>query len=117
MSGATIAVSWSGYIVNFIETITKYNTTKSIVEAPVAWSEDSYSIYATGRIINLPAAILIIALTILLLFDIGKSATINLIVVIIKIIVILLFIFANCVYVQRSNYIPFFPPNEGKRIN
>jgi len=35
------------------------------------------------------------------------------VIVIIKILVVLLFIFASCGYVRRSNYSPFIPPNEG----
>lgn len=56
---------------------------------------------------------IILGLTVLLMIGIGESAIINLVIVIIKIIVILLFIFACCGYTHRSNYSPFIPPNEG----
>jgi len=114
LAAATVAVGWSGYVVNFIETVTKQNATKWIVEAPVAWSEHSNAFYTTGRVINFPAVMIVAALTLLLLMGIGESAKINLIIVVIKILVVLLFIFASCGYVHRSNYSPFFPPNEGK---
>jgi APA family basic amino acid/polyamine antiporter len=114
LAAATVAVGWSGYVVHFIEIISKHNATKSIVQAPVAWMEQSNSFYSTGKVINLPAVVIVIALTILLLFGIGESAKINLVIVIIKILVVLLFIFACCGYTKPSNYTPFFPPNEGK---
>jgi APA family basic amino acid/polyamine antiporter len=115
LAAATVAVGWSGYVVHFIETVSKHNATKWIVEAPVSWSEKSNSFYATGEVINLPAVVIIIALTMLLLMGIGESAKINLVIVVIKVLVVLLFIFASCGYIHRSNYSPFFPPNEGKR--
>ncbi len=115
LAAATVAVGWSGYVVNFIETISRHNATKWIVEAPVAWGEHSHVFYMTGRVINLPAVVIVIALTLLLLIGIGESAKINIVIVFIKILVVLLFIFASCGYIRRSNYSPFFPPNEGKR--
>lgn len=115
LAAATVAVGWSGYVVNFVETISKCNATKWIVAAPVAWNEHSSTFYTTGKAFNLPAVIIVLALTMLLLLGIGESAKINLVIVIIKILVVLLFIFACCGYVHLSNYTPFFPPNEGKR--
>ncbi|CAF0785073.1 unnamed protein product [Rotaria sordida] len=113
LAAATVAVGWSGYVVHFIETISKHNATRSIVQAPIAWSDDSNSFYVTGKVINLPAVVIIIALTILLVIGIGESAKVNIVIVVIKILVVLLFIFACCGYTKRSNYSPFFPPNEG----
>lgn len=114
LAAATVAVGWSGYIVHFVETVSKHNATKWIVDAPVAWSEESNSFYATGKVINLPAIAIVVALTVLLLIGIGESAKANVIIVAIKITVILLFIFACCGYTHRSNYTPFIPPNEGQ---
>ena len=114
LAAATVAVGWSGYIVHFIETVSRHNATQWIVDAPVAWSEESNVFYATGKVINLPAIIIVIALTLLLLTGIGESAKVNIVIVVIKIAVILLFIFACCGYTHRGNYTPFFPPNEGQ---
>lgn len=113
LAAATVAVGWSGYVVHFYETVSKQSATKWIVEAPFSWNETSESFYATGAVINLPAVVIVIALTVLLLFGIGESAIVNLVIVIIKIVVILLFIFACCGYVTQSNYKPFIPPNQG----
>ena len=117
LAAATVAVGWSGYVVDLVEIISKHNTTSWIVQAPVAWNETSSTFFTTKDVINLPAVVLVIALTLLLLIGVGESAMINLIIVIIKLIVILVFIFASCAYVKRSNYTPFFPPNEGKNTH
>lgn len=113
LAAATVAVGWSGYVVNFVETISKHNATKWIVEAPVAWNEHTNGFYATGKVLNLPAVAIVVVLTILLLIGIGESAKINVVIVVIKIGVVLLFIFACCGYTHRDNYKPFIPPNEG----
>lgn len=114
LAAATVAVGWSGYVVHFVETVSKHNATKWIVEAPFAWSEESSTFYLTNRVINLPAMVIVLALTVLLLIGIGESAKANMVIVIIKLAVVLLFIFACCGYTHRSNYTPFIPPNEGK---
>jgi APA family basic amino acid/polyamine antiporter len=113
LAAATVAVGWSGYVVHLIETISSHNASQWIVQAPVSWNEHTEAFYATGKVINLPAVVIIIALTIILLVGIGESAKVNLVIVIIKILVVLLFIFACCGYTKRSNYSPFIPPNEG----
>ncbi|CAF3413645.1 unnamed protein product [Rotaria sp. Silwood1] len=84
-----------------------------IVQAPVAWNEDAERFYVTGQAINLPAIGITIAITMLLLIRIRQTAIVNLVLVVFKIIIILIFIFACCNYVNRNNYNPFFPPNEG----
>lgn len=117
LAAATVAVGWSGYVVHFIETVSKHNATRAVVDAPVAWSDESNSFYVTGNAVNVPAIVIIVALTILLIVGIGESAKINLIIVVIKILVVLLFIFACCGYTHRSNYTPFIPPNEGAYHN
>ena len=114
LAAATVAVGWSGYVVHFIETVSSHNASQWIVNAPVAWNENSGSFYTTGKVINLPAVVIIVLLTIILVIGIGESAKVNIVIVVIKILVVLLFIFACCIYTKRSNYTPFFPPNEGK---
>ncbi|CAF4093334.1 unnamed protein product [Rotaria sordida] len=109
----TVAVAWSKHVILFIQIVSDYNVTNMIVEAPVAWNEDSENFYVTGQAINLPAIAITIAITILLIIGIRQTAIVNLVLVVIKIIIILIFIFACCKYVDRNNYYPFFPPNKG----
>ncbi|CAF4452051.1 unnamed protein product [Rotaria sp. Silwood2] len=84
-----------------------------IVQAPVGWDEDAEHFYLTGQAINIPAIGITIAITILLLIRTRQMAIFNLVLVVFKIIVLLIFIFACCNYVNRNNYNPFFPPNKG----
>jgi APA family basic amino acid/polyamine antiporter len=114
LAALTVVVNWSKYVVHFINLFSNYNVTKSIVQAHWAWNETALSFYSTGQVINLPAIAITIAITLLLIWGIRPTAMVNLVLVIIKIIILLIFIFACCKYVDLNNYKPFFPKNEGK---
>ena len=113
LAASIVVVTWSKYVVHLIILICNYEPIKAIVEAPVAWNETGLHFYTTGHVVNLPAIVLTIALTALLLSGIRATAIANLILVICKIIIILIFIFVCAKYVNRDNYAPFLPPNEG----
>lgn len=113
LGASAVVGNWSRFVVRFIEYVSDYKVIKSIVEAPLAWNNTSQSFYQTGQIINLPAVAITVAITVVLLSGIRPTAIVNLILVIIKIIIILIIIFASCGYVDRKNYQPFFPANQG----
>ncbi|CAF1346963.1 unnamed protein product [Rotaria sordida] len=108
-----VIVAWSKHVVILIDILSDYNVTSMILQAPVAWNEDTGRFFITGQAINIPAIAITIAITILLIIGIRQTATVNLVLVVFKIITILIFIFACCNYVNRNNYYPFFPPNQG----
>jgi len=112
-SSLTLIVSWSEYLVDFIERVSDYNVTRAVVQAPFAWNETGENFFITGQAINLPAIAITIILTIILVIGIRTTAIFNLVLVVIKVIILLIFIFACCKYVNRNNYQPFIPPNEG----
>lgn len=68
----------------------------------------------TSGIINLPAVVLVLALTALLVFGIKESARFNNIIVFVKVAVVLLVIGFGIKYVDTANWHPFIPVNTGK---
>ncbi len=116
IGASSVVVHWSHYVVYFIGLISNYNITRSLVQAPIAWSEDSNKFYVTGQIINLPAIAITLAVTFILIIGIRETAIVNLMFVIIKVIILLIFIFACCIHVDRKNYDSFFPSNQGIAI-
>jgi APA family basic amino acid/polyamine antiporter len=64
-------------------------------------------------IFNLPAAFIIILITTLLIIGIRESANFNSFIVLVKVGVVLLFIFFGALYVHRANWHPFLPANQG----
>nr|ACI90398.1 cationic amino acid transporter-like protein [Philodina roseola] len=113
LAASTVVVAWSSEVVRFIDLISDYNASRYIVQAPVAWSEKTESFYSTGQVLNIPAIAITLAITVILILGIRETANTNLALVTFKIIVLLIFIFAGCVYVKTENYRPFFPSNEG----
>lgn len=114
LAAAAVLVHWSKYVVHLIELISGYKVVSMVVQPPVAWNETGLNFYATGQVINLPAVAITIAITILLVSGIRPTAIVNLILVVFKIIILLIFIFACAKHVNTDNYRPFFPRNEGK---
>jgi amino acid transporter len=57
------------------------------------------------------------SITVLLVIGIRETAMVNMVLVVIKIILLLIFIFVTCGYVNRDNYKPFFPSNLGNIVS
>ena len=67
-----------------------------------------------GGIINLPAVVLVVLLTILLVVGIKESARFNNLIVFVKVAIVLLVIGFGFAYVNAANWHPFLPANTGE---
>ncbi|KAK9768430.1 hypothetical protein K7432_000973 [Basidiobolus ranarum] len=112
VGAATVSVGWSAYFVGFIESAFGWKMNPHWVEAPFKYDETK-GFYMTGHYINVPAISISLLITALLCFGIRESARVNTVMVAIKVLVVLLTIFACIKDVNPANYTPFFPPNEG----
>lgn len=106
-----VAISWSAYVVSFLQDF-HIQLPAALVASP--WQPthllngtDAYGLF------NLPAVLVIILLTGVLIVGIDKSAKVNAVLVAIKVAVVLLFIGIGFMYVQAENYEPFIPENTG----
>ncbi len=68
----------------------------------------------TGGIVNLPAVVLVLALTTLLVVGIKESSGFNNIIVYVKVAIVLLVIGFGIKYIDTANWHPFIPPNTGE---
>jgi APA family basic amino acid/polyamine antiporter len=110
-ASATVAVGWSGYVVSFLHDI-HVTVPAAISQAPLQYSKElGWSL--SGSWINFPAVFIVVMVTALLVIGIKESVTFNNVIVIIKLIVILLFIFFGMWYVNVENWSPFIPENTG----
>lgn len=96
---AAVAIGWSGYVVNLLSQI-GIDLPKAFTTAPGTSPES---------IINLPAILIIAAITGLLCLGIKQSAWVNNIIVLIKVAVVLLFIVLGVSHVNPQNWTPFMP--------
>ena len=87
---------------------------KAWTTAPILFNKSTETFERVdGTYFNLPAFLIVILLTTLLIVGIKESATVNAFIVCIKISVILTFVIAASTKINRENYKPFVPPNEG----
>lgn len=110
-AGSTVAVGWSGYVVNFLDSI-GLHIPPELANAPYTFNEH-HNLIATGAVFNLPAAFIVTLVTVLLFRGIKESATFNNLVVLIKLSVIFLFIIFGWQFIVSDNWVPFVPENTG----
>ncbi|KAK9764098.1 hypothetical protein K7432_008691 [Basidiobolus ranarum] len=113
VGAATVSVGWSGYFKSFFRSAFGLHMSEKWTEAPFTFDTKTQSFSMSGNILNIPAIVISLAITVLLCFGVRESARLNTVIVIVKIVVILLFIFACIKNINPDNYTPFFPPNEG----
>ncbi|KAI9310975.1 amino acid permease-domain-containing protein [Dichotomocladium elegans] len=112
IGAATVGVGWSGYFVKFFQVAFNVHFGANWTEPTVTWHESPASVsYTPGHYFNVPGFVIIMLVTIILVIGIKQSSWFNTVIVSIKLVVVLIFIFALCGYVDRSNYSPYVPPN------
>ena len=105
-AASTVAVGWSGYFVQMLR-IAGIELPHALTNAPLV--AEGMSFHATGAIINLPAVLLVLALTGLLVLGIRESARLNNFIVYLKVSIVLLVIGFGAFYVDTANWVPFIP--------
>jgi basic amino acid/polyamine antiporter, APA family len=111
VSASTVSVGWSGYFVSFLNGL-GVSFPAEFANAPVTGTSFS-AIHLSGAIINLPAVVLIVALTAFLVIGVSESARFNALMVMIKTGIVILVITFGLPYVHAANLHPFMPPNTG----
>lgn len=99
---ATVAVGWSGYVVSLLRDTLGINYPLAL-SAPPGLEIKLLDGTVTYGVFNLPAFLISIAVTLLLIRGIKESARFNTMIVIIKVLVVVLFIVAGIGYVNTHN--------------
>lgn len=108
---AVVAISWSAYLVSFLQDFHIY-LPSVLTGSPWQPTHLPDGTEVTGWI-NLPALIIVVLMSLLLIVGVDKSAKVNAVLVVIKVAVVLLFIAIGFGYTQEANYTPFIPENTG----
>ncbi len=114
LAALTVVAAWSKYVVLFISDASGTNITSRVVQPPLVWHDDPLGFSVTGQVINIPAIAITTAITVLLVIGIRTTAIVNLVLVVFKLIILLIFIVACSPFVDPKNYSPFFPSIESK---
>lgn len=135
-AASTVAVGWSGYTMSFFHDLginlpVEYTAalgTKLVLLPKEGWQVITDQLMTalnqqginiahlpqTTAIVNLPAILIVIAVSVLLVVGIKESAKFNNAMVVIKVSVILLLIVLGFSFVSSDNWDPFIPENTGK---
>lgn len=113
VGAATVCVGWSAYLRSFLSAC-GYDMPSRWSRSPVGWDVQKGEFHITGDYVDLPAMAIALLMTTILVFGIKESARFNSVIVMIKIGVIIIFIIAMGPRVDRANWSPFVPPNEGR---
>lgn len=101
LGAATVSIAWSEYLNNLLGGAIPYQ-----------WCHSPFETSAAGvtGIMNLPALLILLILTLVLIKGISESATLNAVIVFIKVAIVLIFIALGWGYINPSNHIPYIIP-------
>ncbi|MBW4890605.1 amino acid permease [Mucilaginibacter sp. HMF5004] len=118
LGAATVAIGWSQYFNNFLETF--FNC-----HIPFAWSHSPFEVsttttgmyaleHGTRGIVNLPAIFILLMITLLLIKGTAESAIVNNVIVIIKVAIVVMIIALGWGFINPANHTPYMiPENAG----
>jgi APA family basic amino acid/polyamine antiporter len=108
VASSTVAHGWSHYFVSFLGIFG--------VELPAMWIQNPFDYdpasgtwILTGAVCNVPAGLVVLLVTIVLVIGIRESATFNAAMVVLKLVVVLFVIALGAGYVETRNWTPFMP--------
>jgi APA family basic amino acid/polyamine antiporter len=101
VGAATVSISWSRYLVKFLDSY-GIHINEDLTQSPFE-----------GGTINLPAVFIVMLMSFILMRGTKESATVNGIIVSLKVAVVLVFIALGWQYIRPENYHPYIPNNTG----
>lgn len=108
---ATVAISWSQYLTKFLASLHIYLPPQlTLSPFETAKLADGSAVHG---IINIPAALVVVLMTAILIRGTKGSAIVNGIIVFLKVGVVLVFIALGWQYIDPANYHPYIPENTG----
>jgi APA family basic amino acid/polyamine antiporter len=112
VGAATVSISWSRYLVKFLGYY-DIHLSPSLTLSPFDTATLADGTVVNGMI-NLPAVFIVILMSLLLVRGTKESATVNGIIVLLKVAVVLIFIALGWGYINSDNYSPYIPTNTGE---
>lgn len=112
LGAATVAAGWSGTLVSLLSDVGVH------LPAAISAAPGTVVTLANGTtevaLFNLPAMLIAAGVTWLLIRGVQESASVNTVMVFIKVAIILLVIATGLQFIKPENYTPFIPPNTGQ---
>ncbi len=109
MAAATVAVGWSGYLVSLLANF-GLRLPPQFTAPPGA----ATAVAGVTGLVNVPAAVIVVLITGLLIIGTRESSRVNNVMVGFKLAVVLVVIVAGGLHVVPAHWTPFVPPNSGE---
>jgi APA family basic amino acid/polyamine antiporter len=112
LGAATVSVGWSGLVVSFLGQFG--------IGLPPQYTIGPFEslTLADGAVVqgsfNLPAFLIVLVITVILIVGVRESANVNTVIVFVKVGVVISLIIAGLRFIVPSNWTPFIPPNTGQ---
>jgi basic amino acid/polyamine antiporter, APA family len=111
LGAATVAVGWGGHLTSFLHDFVGIDFPAAFAAAP------GTIIHTAGgdvtAIFNLPAVIITVLVTALIIVGIRESANVNTVIVFVKLAVVVIVILGGAAFVNMAFLHPLIPPNTG----
>ena len=111
VGAATVAISWSQYLNRFLSQY-GLHIPPQLMLSPFETATAADGTVVSG-LLNLPAVLIVVAITAIIIRGTSGSALFNAIVVSLKVLVVLVFIALGGQYIDPANYQPYIPANTG----
>src|SRR5881296_3750681 len=108
VASSTVAHGWSHYFLSFLN-IFGVTIPERWTKTPIDIDQMTHLWTATGAYCNLPAALVVLFITVVLVIGIRESAGFNAAMVVLKLVVVALVIGLGSAYVRPQNWHPFLP--------
>ena len=108
VASSTVAHGWSHYLVSFFG-LFGIELPHRWIGNPIDFDPVTGTWGATGAIMNLPAFLVVLAITVILVVGIRESARFNAAMVLVKLVVVFLVIGLGSQYIRTENWHPFMP--------
>jgi len=117
LGASAVAVGWSGFITGLLDSIGLHVPHALAVGPPIQWGFLQGG--EVGGLINLPAVLVVAAVTTLLVVGTKESATVNAVLVIIKVTALTLFLIITLPMISghTANFHPFAPRGWGNPLS
>jgi len=119
LGATTVAIGWSGYVTSFLKDL-GIVLPAGLTGAPFAYDAAHQAWTSTGAVLNVPAMLVIVGVSTLLVVGIHESARVNNIIVVIKVSIVLIFVVTAMWSFTPANWVTadnpsgaFIPPNKG----
>jgi len=108
VASATVAVGWSGYFQSVIAKL-GLHFPKVLTASPWHYDPGVGGLVSTGAWVNLPALLITLLITAILVKGIHESASANAVMVGVKVAAVLFVIVVGAFFIQKANWHPFAP--------